>query len=154
LFIAKRKEHIGIVYVDCGKEKIVYGAYLRNGEVKSCGCLQREKAIQTNKARATHKLSGHRLYITWARMKQRCLNPKSTSYKIYGGRGIKISKDWLKFENFYRDMFPTWKENLTIERVDVNGNYCKENCKWIPSIEQNYNRRNSIKNKNKNKEKK
>lgn len=141
---SKNKKAYWNCLCDCRNERIVYGAYLRNGEVKSCGCLQKEKVIQTNKSRATHKLSGHRLYITWARMKQRISNPNNEAYKFYGKRGIKISQDWLKFNNFYRDMFPTWKKGLTIERIDVNGDYCKKNCKWIPNINQSYNRRNTI----------
>jgi hypothetical protein len=84
-----------------------------------------------------------KIYIAWCAMKTRCFNPKATSFNIYGGRGIKISKEWLCFENFFADMALSFRQGLSIDRIDVNGNYCRENCKWSTKKEQANNRRTS-----------
>lgn len=73
-------------------------------------------------------------------MKARCLNPKSERYPIYGGRGIKVCAEWMTFEGFKKDMLPTYREELTLDRIDVNGNYCKENCRWATIREQSENK--------------
>ena len=91
----------------------------------------------------THGLSKTKLYNIWNGMKARCENKNVKQYVYYGGRGIKLHKSWKKFENFLNDMGQTYKNGLSIERVDVNGDYCKENCKWIPRNEQTRNRRNT-----------
>lgn len=77
-------------------------------------------------------------------MIQRCYYTKDKSFKYYGGRGIIVSDEWKDFNNFQYDLGRFWKKGLSIERIDVNGNYCKENCKWIPIGEQNKNRRKPI----------
>ncbi len=88
-----------------------------------------------------HGLSKHRLYPTWANMLQRCNNPLHKFYSYYGGRGIKVCERWLKAENFIEDMYPTFKEGLSIDRVDTNDNYCKENCRWANKSTQTRNTR-------------
>ncbi len=103
--------------------------------------------MYTNKAENHHQYKhgkyGTSLYKKWSSMKNRCLNPNHKSYKNYGGRGIKVCDKWLKFEEFYEDMHTTFKEGLSIERIDYNGNYCKENCAWITMAEQAKNKRNN-----------
>jgi len=79
--------------------------------------------------------------MIWGTMQQRCLNPKSKAYHRYGGRGITICDRWLDFTRFQEDMEPTWKDGLSIERIDVNGNYEPSNCKWIPVGDQWKNKR-------------
>lgn len=79
-------------------------------------------------------------YSSWNSMKQRCNNEKAPGYKNYGGRGITYDKNWEKFENFVNDM-GTRPKNTTLDRLDVNGNYCKENCKWSTKLEQQHNLR-------------
>ena len=84
------------------------------------------------------------IYRTWQNMKSRCSNKNATSYKDYGGRGIKFCEGWKSFEVFYRDMGSSHFKGATIEREDVNGNYQKDNCKWIPRIEQSKNTRSNV----------
>ncbi len=83
----------------------------------------------------------HPFYMAWCNMKTRCDNPKSGKWEHYGGRGISYDPKWKSFECFYLDMFPFWFEGLTLERKDNNGNYCQDNCDWVPQSVQNGNRR-------------
>ena len=129
---------------DCGNLVIVRGNSLKSGDTKSCGCLLKEKSTQ----RATkHNLRFHRLYTIFQMMKQRCYNPKATRYDCYGGRGIRIHDKWLNdFKTFYNwAMNNGYKDNLTIDRIDVNGNYEPCNCRWATYKEQNSNKRNNKK---------
>lgn len=125
---------------DCGQIGVVRLDGLKNGRSKSCGCWNLE-ALSTGDRTRTHGMTGHPFYRSWASMFERCENSNSTAFKYYGGRGIKICSRWKMFSNFQKDMFDSWKHGLTIERVDVNGNYTPKNCTWIPKSEQVYNRR-------------
>jgi hypothetical protein len=124
---------------DCGNEKIIRGVHLRGKQIRSCGCLQIEKATKHNKSRT-------KLYRVWKSMIARCYNNKNHAYADYGGRGIKVCDEWLNsFETFLKDMGekPTIKHS--IDRINNNANYCKENCKWSTKKEQSLNKRNSFK---------
>lgn len=128
---------------ECGTERIVLGKILRNGQSKSCGCWRNEKA---KKDSTTHGMSHSRLYNIYSNMKDRCYNKKTSSYKRYGGRGIKICQEWLDdFENFKNWALPNgYNDSLTIDRINNNGNYEPSNCRWITSKEQQSNTRRNL----------
>lgn len=134
---------------DCGREKIVLLDDLRGGHTNSCGCLGDESRRNSSK---THGMTGTRIYVEWLSMKARCYNKETKSYSRYGGRGVTICKEWLDdFMNFYNwAMANGYRDDLTIERKDVNGDYCPENCCWITQKEQAKNRRATLRTKDKN----
>lgn len=124
---------------DCGGEKDVLGFYLRNGQTQSCGC-----GVVGPKANF-HNRSKHPLYMTQQGMISRCERPWNVGYKDYGGRGIKVCDDWHDIEKFIAwGEANGWKPGLTIERKDVNGDYCPENCCWIPRSRQTSNTRRTV----------
>ena len=88
----------------------------------------------------THGLSKTRFYGIWNDMMMRCYNPNKERYNCYGGRGIKVCERWKIFDNFKKDMIDQYKAGLSIERINVNGNYEPQNCKWIPIGEQKFNK--------------
>ena len=91
-----------------------------------------------------HGMRKTSFYKRWENMKQRCSNPNHNNYKYYGGRGIKVCKRWDKFDNFMEDMLPSYKDGLTIDRVDNDGDYEAENCRWITIKQQQMNRGNNV----------
>lgn len=130
----KNGKHIWLCECDCGNTcEISSSAFNRNN---SCGCMVR-------KSRITHHKSNTRLFDIWRGMKKRCYNPNSPAYQWYGEKGIKLCKDWEdNFENFYNWAVNNgYRENLTIERTDIDKDYEPSNCKWITNEEQANNRR-------------
>ena len=122
---------------DCGNTTLQPGGALGRGKVKSCGCWNNEK-------RNTHGMSKTKVYVTWQSMIQRCENNKHRVFHLYGGRGISVSDEWHTFERFYEDMGEPPSKRHSLDRIDDNGNYCKENCRWATQKEQIRNTRRNI----------
>lgn len=120
---------------DCGNITQVRGWDLKNGHIISCGCLKKTR----------NSLSKSRIYVAWHHMIQRCYRSNCKAYKNYGGRGIKICDEWLQdFMNFYNWAINNgYKDNLSIDRIDVNGNYEPNNCRWADDFTQRRNKRNN-----------
>ena len=125
---------------DCGNYTIVRGRNLKSGAVKSCGCLRK-----TKKPTLRHNMSKTRLYREWASIKRRCYTVTDNNYKNYGKRGIGMCDEWKNsFESFMEWALQNgYSDDLTIERINVNGDYCPENCLFIPHNQQASNRRSS-----------
>ena len=134
-----------------GNEKITLTSYLTSGDTTSCGCYRKEcenrNLTKYRPLPTTHGLSKTRIYMIWAGIKNRCNNKGNKVYKNYGGRGITVCNDWendfLSFYNWALDN--GYKDNLTIDRIDVNGNYEPNNCRWTTIKEQANNKRNTVK---------
>lgn len=146
-FLYKKRGHAyWFCRCDCGKETITTLNKLEDKHTRSCGCLNKEKLLQSS---ITHNMCYSKFYNIWRGIKTRCNNPNSKSYKDYGKRGIK--NEWKSFEKFKKDVYPSYLEhikkfgedNTFIERNDNNGNYNKKNCSFKTRLEQNNNKRNN-----------
>ncbi|WP_052476149.1 hypothetical protein [Cohnella kolymensis] len=126
---------------DCGNETIVLSDNIKRKHSKSCGCLRTNTIVALNQ---THGMTHTRIYTVWVNMVQRCNNPNSgRNYEAYGKRGIKVDSKWLTFDGFMEDMGDTYRDCLTLDRIDVNGNYTKQNCRWVEVLVQANNKRNN-----------
>ena len=133
-FLKSKARHVDCL-CDCGNEKQVAVSNLYLGKSRSCGCIAKEAAS----ARGRHWMSGSKIYMVWNRMLTRCYNTKVDRYPRYGGRGIRVCDEWLDFENFYADMGDIPGDGYSIGRIDNDGNYSKENCRWETASQQQNN---------------
>ena len=128
----------------CGRKATIQGSQMRKGMTKSCGCIRKET---TARLKQTHQMCGTRFYNIWKGMNNRTNNPNNASYKHYGGRGIRCL--WTNFDEFKRDMFDSYtihcttfsEKNTSIDRIEVNGHYSKDNCRWATRSIQSSNTR-------------
>ncbi len=125
---------------ECGTSRSVCGSDLKRGGSLSCGCLKDEESAGRFKI---HGKSRTTVYRAWIEMHQRCYNPHKRGFELYGGRGIAVNSEWHDFNVFDCDMGSTWSKGLSLDRIDTDGNYCKENCRWATPKEQGNNRRNN-----------
>lgn len=132
---------------DCGKEVTIRSKCLTRGVSKSCGCLAKELA---SKRASKHNGFGTRLYAVWNSMRQRCNNPKHHAYQNYGGRGIAICHEWDDFSAFRNWALSAGYDEdakrgkFTLDRIDVNGGYTPDNCRWADMSVQSNNRRETV----------
>lgn len=130
---------------DCGNKTIVRKNCLSLGTTTSCGCARRDRTVSFNKEKAIHgdapRGNVTTEFSTWKGIKARCLNPNLPAFKHYGGRGIKLCPRWMDYRNFLKDMGRKPSPELTIHRVDNDGNYEPSNCIWATQDVQNNNKR-------------
>ena len=138
---SKNHKRYWLCKCECGNDKYIHTSVLTSGHTISCGCYKRENI--KNGLRTKHKLRNTRLYRIWANMKTRCYNANDPHYERYGARGISICDEWRNnFKSFYDwAMSNGYEDNLTIDRVNNDGNYEPSNCRWATVKEQNQNKR-------------
>ena len=143
----RKRQAVWLCKCDCGKETYTIARHLLSGGTISCGCAQLQAAHDTCICRnITHGFSNKdRLYSIWKSILQRCNNPRNKSYKDYGKRGIKICEEWKNYPIFREwSLSNGYSPGLTIDRIDNDGNYCKNNCRWVTREIQNNNKRSNV----------
>ena len=138
----KGKSLLWLCRCDCGNEINAIAYNLKNGHTRSCGCLAKDTK---SKIRTKHNGTKTRLFRIWQHMLNRCRNKNVVGYKNYGGRGIKVCNEWQKSFESFRDwaLRNGYKDDLSLDRINVNGNYEPENCRWTNAKTQANNKRNN-----------
>lgn len=121
----------------CGMVKEVRVRHLCSGASTNCGCVRK---LKTSKLKLKHGMASTGAHRSWQAMNRRCNNPNTPDYPYYGGRGISVCERWKDFANFYEDMGAR-PEGLTLDRVDPDGDYEPDNCRWATRLEQTRNRK-------------
>ena len=142
----ENKKSYWLCQCDCGNQKVIRSDCLK--VIQSCGCVKKEQDLINLGITNNHHMTNHPAFRIWNAMMNRCMSPNNAHYKDYGGRGITVCDEWKNPINFCK-----WADDngfipntdLSIERIDVNGNYEPSNCKWIPKSEQRFNKRNTVK---------
>ena len=128
---------------DCGNVRAYRAAVLATGRAKSCGCYHKERVTKHGDSLSATQRSP--LYKKWCGIKSRCNNANAESFRNYGARNITYCKEWEDYRNFKAwSLASGYKEGLEIDRIDPNGNYEPENCRWVEHKEQDFNKRNTI----------
>lgn len=136
------RKSLWAISCDCGnqieKDASEFMKLLKRGVKASCGC---KRGASIRAAITTHGMSKHKAFAVWRSMLDRCRLPTHQAWKNYGARGISVCESWQEFSNFWADMGPTYAEGLTLDRVDNDGNYTPENCRWTTRKQQARNTR-------------
>jgi len=140
------KTYLWLCECECGNLTKVKKWNITSGNTRSCGCLKVESIKKVGQQNISHGMRYTKIYKIWESMKRRCNNEKAERYASYGGRGITYCEEWEKFDGFYEWVKESgYKEGLSIDRIDVDGNYEPSNCRWVTLEQQSFNKTNSRK---------